>query len=68
VVACPVDTCGILWGDLVSGKMISPNKTSDIHDVFLNPIAGYGGCVQACPYGVIKLAGWGKSIPAASVQ
>ena len=69
VVACPVDTYGILQGGIISAELVSPIEMSITQDVSKGLGAGCGVCVQACPYGVIRCAGMGNHlVPGVYVQ
>ncbi|MDD4136922.1 MAG: 4Fe-4S binding protein [Methanoregula sp.] len=70
VVACPVDTSELHTVDTVTTEQIYVVRDgrSVIPDFRGELSRRCGGCVQACPYGVIRLAGYGESRPAANVQ
>ena len=70
VVACPVDASELHIANPVSydrtcvvrgGESVIPDFRGEL-------CAGYGVCVQACPYGVIRIAGFGSLGSVACVQ
>ncbi|MDD1686676.1 4Fe-4S dicluster domain-containing protein [Methanoregula sp.] len=68
VVACPVDTSELHTADPESGVCRVRGGESGIPDFRGQLCAGYGVCVQACPYGVIRIADLGSSGPVVRVQ
>ena len=70
VVACPVDALELYTVDPASREKIYVVRDgkSVILDFKGELCAGFGVCVQACPYGVIRFAGPWKSRTAANVQ
>ena len=70
VVACPVDTSELHIKDPVSKRRISVVRNGEsVNPDFRGEFcAGYGVCVQACPYGVIRIAGSGSLGSVARVQ
>ena len=70
VVACPVDAMELHATESVVTDFVcrvrNGNPSSLISEG--SSFAGCGVCVQACPYGVIRIAGPGYAKPEARVQ
>jgi 4Fe-4S ferredoxin len=70
VVACPEDISELHTADSLSFERTAVIRDGKpFHPCFRGELScPYGGYVQACPYGVIRIAGFWNAKPEASVQ